>query len=122
MPTVTGMTASKVYEIRDTMVTNGSINAAGNLILTTYAGTPINAGVVVNGLNVKNFGAEGDNVTDDTLAIQAALNACPPGGVVEMPPGVYRTSDSLVVPPGVTLLGTRTSLMFVVDLTDPPGY
>lgn len=122
MPTVTGMTAAKVYEIRDTMVNNGSINAGGDLILTTYAGTPINAGTVVNGLNVKNFGAQGDNTADDTAEIQAALDACPPGGVVEMPPGVYRTSDTLVVPPGVTLLGTRTGLMFVVGLTDPPGY
>ena len=122
MPTVTGMTAAKIYEIRDTMVSGGSINEDGDLILTTFAGTPINAGTVVNGLNVKNFGAQGDNVADDTAAIQSALNACPPGGVVEMPPGVYRTSDSLVVPPGVTLLGTRTGLMYVPDLTDPPGY
>ena len=101
MPTVTGMTAAKIYEIRDTMVSGGSINEDGDLILTTFAGTPINAGTVVNGLNVKNFGAQGDNVADDT---------------------VYRTSDSLVVPPGVTLLGTRTGLMYVPDLTDPPGY
>lgn len=122
MPTVTGMTAAKVYEIRDTMVSGGSINADGDLVLTTFAGTPINAGTVVNGLNVKNYGAQGDNIADDTAAIQLALDSCPPGGVVEMPPGVYRTSDSLVVPPGVTLLGTRTGLMYVPDLTDPPGY
>lgn len=122
MPTVTGMTASKVYEIRDTMISGGSINADGDLILTTFGGAEINAGTVVNGLNVKNFGAEGDNTTDDTSAIQLALDTCPPGGVVEMPPGVYRTSASLIVPPGVTLLGTRTGLMYVPDLTDPPSY
>lgn len=119
MPTVTGMTASKVYEIRDTMITGGTINEDGDLILTTYAGAPINAGTVVNGLNVKNFGAEGDNTTDDTAAIQLALDSCPSGGVVEMPPLPYRTSSTLVVPPGVTLLGTRTSFMDVTDLTNP---
>jgi hypothetical protein len=116
------MTAAKVYEIRDTMISGGSINAAGDLILTTFGGATINAGTVVNGLNVKNYGAMGDNVTDDAAAIQLALDSCPPGGVVEMPPGVYRTSVPLVIPPGVTLLGTRTGLMFVTDLTDPPGY
>lgn len=52
-------------------------------------------------------GAVGDGSTDDTAALQAALDATPPGGVCHLPPGVYRTSSALVVPPQVTLEGTH---------------
>lgn len=40
-------------------------------------------------LNVKDFGAAGDGIKDDTLAIQAAILACPPQGRVLVPAGVY---------------------------------
>jgi hypothetical protein len=73
-------------------------------------------------LNVLDFGAQGDNATDDTAAIQAALAACPMGGIVYLPAGAYRTSAPLTIPPAVTLMGTHTNLMTVVNLTDPPCY
>lgn len=41
-------------------------------------------------LNVRQFGAAGDGQKDDTLAIQAAIMACPPKGRVLVPAGVYR--------------------------------
>ena len=41
-------------------------------------------------LNVKDFGAKGDGETDDTLFIQCAINACPKGGRVYIPEGVYK--------------------------------
>lgn len=41
-------------------------------------------------LNVREFGAKGDNVNDDTLFIQCAINACPKGGRVWIPAGDYR--------------------------------
>ncbi|WP_435215933.1 glycosyl hydrolase family 28-related protein [Streptomyces sp. bgisy034] len=72
--------------------------------------------------NVKDYGAAGDNVTDDTAAIQAALAACPMGGIVYLPAGAYRTSAPLTIPPAVTLMGTHTNLMAVVGLVDPPCY
>ena len=40
-------------------------------------------------LNVRRFGAVGDGVHDDTAAIQAAINCCPPGGRVRIPAGDY---------------------------------
>ncbi|MFJ8044188.1 glycosyl hydrolase family 28-related protein [Kitasatospora sp. NPDC096147] len=52
-------------------------------------------------------GAAGDGTTDDADRINAALAACPVGGVVLLPPGVYATSVPLVVPPGVTLRGSH---------------
>lgn len=50
--------------------------------------------------NVKNFGAVGDGVTDDTAAIQAAIDAVVVAGLysgVYLPPGVYRITAKLSV-------------------------
>jgi hypothetical protein len=80
------------------------------------------AGSVRDWLNVRDFGAVGDNATDDTAAIQAALAAAPMGGIVYLPAGAYRTSAPLTIPPAVTLQGTHTNLMTVPNLTDPPCY
>jgi hypothetical protein len=46
-------------------------------------------------VSVKDFGAVGDGVTDDTAAIQAALNSG--AGAVYMPTGTYSVSDQLDV-------------------------
>ena len=43
-------------------------------------------------LNVKDFGAKGDGVQDDTIFIQAAINCCPKNSRVYLPKGVYKTS------------------------------
>lgn len=49
--------------------------------------------------NVKTWGATGDGVTDDTAAIQAAINAVPTrGGVVYFPEGIYDISMTLSLP------------------------
>ncbi|CAL9665309.1 hypothetical protein SUDANB145_07403 (plasmid) [Streptomyces sp. enrichment culture] len=80
------------------------------------------SGSVRDWLNVRDYGAQGDNVSDDTAAIQAALAACPMGGIVYLPAGAYRTSAPLTIPPAVTLMGTHSNLMAVVGLTDPPCY
>jgi hypothetical protein len=49
-------------------------------------------------LNVKWFGAVGDNVNDDTTAIQAALNLLTDSGTVFVPAGGYRITSSLTFP------------------------
>jgi hypothetical protein len=74
-------------------------------------------------INVKDHGAIGDNSADDTAAIQSAINVCPVDGVVLFPPGKYRTTSPLLLPPGVTLLGQsqrrpRNSFMSNPNLTD----
>lgn len=46
--------------------------------------------------NVKDYGAVGDGVADDTAAIQAAMNASRDGGIVFLPPGRYKVTATLV--------------------------
>lgn len=58
--------------------------------------------------NVMTYGAQGNGLTDDAPAIQAALDAAAPvGGVVWLPPApnAYRCNGPLVVPGHVTLRG-----------------
>lgn len=75
-------------------------------------------------LNVKDplYGAKADGVTDDAAAINAAIEACPVGGIVYLPEGVYAVSQPILPKPGVTVRGARASMMAVPDLTDPPAY
>lgn len=57
---------------------------------------------------VKAYGAIGDGVTDDTSAIQSAINAAsasPNGGRVVFDIGVYKLTSTLTVPSFVTLEG-----------------
>jgi hypothetical protein len=53
-------------------------------------------------VSVKDFGAVGDGVTDDTAAIQAAINSIS-AGTVRVPIGTYKTSSSLSLKSNVTL-------------------
>jgi hypothetical protein len=55
-------------------------------------------------VSVKDFGAKGDGVTDDTVAIQSALDSSQ-GTIVTFPKGVYRCTSTLYVPSGTTLEG-----------------
>lgn len=52
------------------------------------------------------YGAKGDGATDDTNAIQTAINAASTnGGIVVFPPGKYILTAVLTVPQGVSLWG-----------------
>jgi len=46
-------------------------------------------------VDVKAYGAKGDETTDDTAAIQAAMNAVISGGTVFLPPGNYKVTATL---------------------------
>lgn len=69
-------------------------------------------------ISVLDYGATGDGATDDTAAIQAALDAVPEAGaVVYVPAGVYRLSASLVIGrDGTILVGDGpTSILRLID-------
>jgi hypothetical protein len=60
-----------------------------------------------NVFNVMNYGAHGDGVTDDTQAVQAAINAAEGGkGTVFFPAGNYLISSTLLISNSVTVQGT----------------
>ena len=78
--------------------------------------------------NVKDFGAVGNGVADDTAEIQAALTAAASsGGMVWIPKGTYKISSTLTVPNGVSVSGpgaahaiistTDTIIMMIVGVT-----
>lgn len=79
--------------------------------------------------NVLLFGAIGDGVSDDTVAINAAATAAGDGGTVYIPAGIYKLSPSLVdaaivlpegvsldMSPGAWLTTTETAMTFVAPL------
>lgn len=78
--------------------------------------------------SVKGWGAKGDYVTDDTTAINAAVAAAGEGGIVYFPRGVYRYVGSLILPPGVKLIGEGSPTMQIAPIESDdkrymrPGY
>lgn len=72
------------------------------------AGKPDVGAVVLRGaeqVNIRDEGATGDGVTDDTAAIAAAFTKVAAGGVVFVPAGTYLMSAKQQVPAGVRLVG-----------------
>lgn len=53
--------------------------------------------------NIKDFGATGDGTTDDTTAIQAALDSG--SSVVYMPEGTYKITEQITCPANVSVYG-----------------
>ena len=58
-------------------------------------------------VNVRDFGAVGNGVTDDTTSIQNAVTRCSSlgGGIVFAPAGTYKVSAPITVPSNVSIYG-----------------
>jgi len=76
-------------------------------------------------VNVKDFGAKGDGVSDDTVAIQTAVHFVPRGGRVYFPEGTYltlpialRSHTTIEFAEGATLLGSTDRQRYPIL----PGY
>jgi len=63
----------------------------------------------LNEYNVKDFGATGNGSTDDTSAIQAAINAAPAGSTVFFPAGTYLVSSTIQLVAVLAYIGTTGS-------------
>ena len=69
--------------------------------------------------DVRRLGAKGDDQTDDTAALQGAIDA---HRVVYLPTGFYRVSDTLRLRPDTVLIGLHPSLTRIVLPDRTPGY
>lgn len=64
-------------------------------------------------ISVKDFGAVGDGVTDDTAAIKAALNS---GALAVLAPvGTYLVNSTITLPAGMTLSGQGPGTVFLIN-------
>ena len=69
--------------------------------------------------SVRTLGAKGDDRTDDTAAIQQAIDS---HRVVYLPAGFYRVSDTLHLRPDTVLVGLHPSLTQIVLPDGTAGY
>jgi len=69
--------------------------------------------------NVRDLGVKGDNSTDDTAALQRAIDT---HRVLYFPAGFYRVSDTLRLRADSVLIGLHPSLTQIVLADDTPAY
>lgn len=88
------------------------VNAGAVFSVNGQSGS-VNLPGVTGHLNatVAPYSADPTGILDSTTALQAAINACLPGGVVYLPRGVYKTTATLDLKNGVSLLGDHASMM-----------
>ena len=70
-------------------------------------------------VNVHTLGVKGDGATDDTAAIQLAIDAHP---VLYFPSGHYVVRDTLTLKPDTVLIGLHPTLTQIDLLDETPGF
>lgn len=67
-------------------------------------------------INIKDFGAVGDGVVDDSAAFTSAIAATPTGGEMIFPPGTYRLAARIVVNRPIKIRGAgKNATTLLVD-------
>lgn len=85
------------------------LNPAGSVFTRSkpqYENVPLSAFK-----SVKNAGATGDGVTDDTAAIQALFNSVGPSDIVFFPHGAYVVTQTIKVPKNIRIVGEIWALI-----------
>lgn len=80
------------------------LSSAGTTGQTLVAGSP--PSFKTNPwVNARDYGTVGDGSTDDTVALQAALDATVDGAVLFLPPGRYKITSGLTIANVITIQG-----------------
>ncbi|MDF2713345.1 MAG: hypothetical protein K0R28_270 [Paenibacillus sp.] len=72
-------------------------------------------------VSVKDFGAIGDGIADDTASIQAAAAGLTKGGILFFPAGTYKISDTVHFPQGTIIQGAGLHSV-VINMSDPTKF
>ena len=83
----------------------GALEARAALSLPTPASRRLQ-GLPPSIVSVTDYGAKGDGSFDNTASFQAAISAVSAGGLVWVPAGLWSFAGSLLLTPGVSLVGT----------------
>lgn len=107
-----------------------AVDASGVTYTAPYTGAVSRTvqSKLAESVSVKDFGAVGDGTTDDTAAIQAAVNslsAAGKGGTVFLPAGAYKITSNILItwpnstdqnaPGRITLKGAGADLSYIYD-------
>lgn len=117
-----GIEESKLSLASDAAAGEASRRSLGSGARQAAAGDHTHAGSSSTGtFNVRDYGAVGNGTTNDLGAINAAIAACPPGGRVWFPPGVYLVNGPIDVPSNITLEGVHgDTLVYPGGVAIPP--
>jgi hypothetical protein len=88
-------------------------------ILNAFLSVAHNAnGSLIAFVSVKDYGATGNGVTDDTAAIQAAINSLTNGGTVFFPAGTYMITSIALPYDGIALLGAGRQATILMKISN----
>lgn len=99
------------FNVGGDAIFEAAINAGGGIYDSSGTRTRVNSARAVassniwDSSNVKYWGAAGDISTDDTAAIQSAVDAATNGGVVNLPGGTFRLGGTIYVSNSITFAG-----------------
>lgn len=70
-------------------------------------------------INIRDAGAKGDGLADDTAALEAALKQASPGGTVLLPPGTYALTHTVELPDDIVIQGTAMHQSLIANRQAP---
>lgn len=102
------------FVIAFTLTSSFVVASAQDLVLQPQAKT---TNLADGFINVRNFGAVGNGIEDDTLAIQTAIDQ---RGIIYLPPGTYRISTPLKVSSNTHLIGATVQSVIRQHTSNSP--